>query len=77
MHQRLVVRMMVSPGDSKGAMHRIEQAFGLSYHCQANLRHQNRASGEFVARLHAAWRSVLEASVQRDVAELLRSEAAE
>ena len=70
-HQRLVVRMMTSPGDSKGAMYRIEAAFGLSYHCQFNLRHQNRASGEFVARLDAVWLTVLEQSVTRDVAELL------
>lgn len=78
-HQRLVVRMMTSPDDSKGAMYRIEAAFGLSYHCQANLRHQNRASAEFIARLHAAWTCVLEQSVARDVAELLSvsKEAAE
>ena len=78
-HQRLVVRMMTSPGDSKGAMYRIEAAFGLSYHCQINLRHQNRASAEFIARLHAAWTCVLEQSVARDMAELLSvsKEAAE
>ena len=70
-HQHLVVRMMTAPGDSKGAMYRIEAAFGLSYHCQFNLRHQNRASGEFVARLDAVWLTVLEQSVTRDVAELL------
>lgn len=76
-HERLLVRMMIAPGDSKGAMYRCEAAFGLSFHCQQNLRYQNRASGEFIARLHAAWRSVLEQSVARDIAELLRTEAAE
>ena len=74
-HERLIVRMMVSPGDSKGAMYRIEAAFGLSYWCQHTLRHKHRASAEFVARLHAVWRCVLEQSIQRDVAELLRTEA--
>lgn len=76
-HERLLVRMMTAPGDSKGAMYRCETAFGLSVPCQQTLRYQNRASGEFIARLHAAWRSVLEASVARDIAELLRTEAAE
>lgn len=75
-HERLLVRMMTAPGDSKGAMYRCEAAFGLSVPCQQTLRYQNRASGEFIARLHAAWRSVLEASVRRDIAELLRTEAA-
>lgn len=70
-HERLLVRLMVSPGDSRGAMHRAEQAYGLSYWCQHNLRYQNRASGEFIARLHAVWLTVLEQSVHRDVAELL------
>ena len=76
-HERLIVRLMVAPGDSAGAMYRAEAAFGLSYHCQKNLRHQHRASAEFVARLHAVWRCVLEQSIQRDVAELLRTEAAQ
>lgn len=76
-HQRLIVRMMTSPGDSSGAMFRIEAAFGLSYHCQKNLRYQNRASAEFVARLNAVWLSVLEASVTRDIAELLQHKKAE
>lgn len=78
-HEKLIVRLMVSPGDSAGAMYRIEATFGLSFHCQKNLRHQHRASAEFIARLHAAWTCVLEQSVRQDVAELLsvQGEAAE
>ena len=76
-HERLIVRLMVSPGDSEGAMRRAEDMFGLPYWAQHNLRHKRRATAEFVAQVYAAWTSVLEASVQRDVAELLRTEAAQ
>ena len=77
-HERLLFRLMTSPGDNrKSAMYKLEAAFGLSYWCQRNLRDKRRAAPDFVLRLHAAWRCVLEASVKRDVAELQNTEAAE
>lgn len=74
-HEATLSRLMSGPGDSEGAMHKAERIFGLSYWCQFNLRHKRRASLPFMAKIHAAYVSVLERSVRRDL-EALKTERA-
>ena len=74
-HQSILAKLMCGPGDSDGAMHRAERAFGLPYWSQWNLRHKRRASPSFVERVRQAYLSSLERSVKRDI-EALKTEQA-
>lgn len=74
-HQGLLVKLMSGPGDSEGAMRRAETIYGLPYWAQWNLRHKQRATYDFLGRLHGVYLAVVEKSVRRDLEQLKAEQA--
>lgn len=70
MHEIMLARAMTGPGDSEGAMHRLQAMFGLDYWQQHNLRYQRRGSIFFLKRVRQSYLACLEWSVRRDLANL-------
>lgn len=70
MHEIMLARAMTGPGDSEGAMHRLQAMFGLDYWQQHNLRYQRRGSISFRQRVRQSYFACLEWSVRRDLANL-------
>lgn len=71
-HRALIARRMVGPGDSEGAMHRIEAEFGLGYWEQWNFQYKRERAPRqsFLERLRQAMFVALQNDVRRQLNEL-------
>jgi hypothetical protein len=71
-HRAMIVRRMTGPGDSEGAMHRLDREHGLPFWSQWNFQYKRdrQPAESFVNRLRQAAFVMLRKSVETDLAKL-------